>query len=140
MPPDLAAITARVAALRDVAASRTTAGALLGEIADALSEGYAWALQGDAWSIRAMQRMYAFIDDADTVAAGRALRALAAEHACVQRDVVALRRELAALQRHYDRLRADTILPVSYGSRPALRRAPAGRRGRPPGCGSRRRA
>lgn len=140
MPPDLAAITERVAALRDLAASRTTADALLSELADALSEGCLRALECDAWSTGAMQRMLALIDDADTVAAGRTLRVLAAGHTRVQRDIVALRRELAALQRHYDRLRADVVLPVSYDSRPARRRAPAARRGRQPGCGSRRRA
>lgn len=139
MPPDLATITERVARLRDLAASRTMRGALLAEIADALSEGYASALEGDAWTIGAERRARELIDDADTVAAGRALRALATECTGFQRELATLRRELAELHRRHDRLRPDVLVPLSCGSAPA-RPVPAARPARQPGCGSRRRA
>jgi hypothetical protein len=104
--PDLATMIGQVAALREVPASRTPTEALLAQIEDGLTEGYAWALTGDAWSMRTEQRLHALGSDALVAGDERELRALAREHARVRRDLNALRRELAALRRDLDRVRA----------------------------------
>lgn len=96
----------RVAALRELARGRPADAALLAKIEDTLTEGYAHALSGDAWSTRREQRLHDLVSDATSPVRGRELRALASEHAYVQRDVVALRRELAELRHERDRLRA----------------------------------
>jgi ABC-type phosphate transport system auxiliary subunit len=82
-----------------------TTEALLAQIDDRLTEGYAWALSGDAWSMRTEQLLHEL--DGDTLAVDdRGLRLLAREHVRFRRDLIALRRELAALRRERDRLRA----------------------------------
>ena len=98
----------RVAALRARARGRRASETLVAEIEDTLTEGYAHALTGDAWSMRSEQRLHDLINDAESPMRGRELRALTTEHASFQRDVVALRRELAALRQDRDRLRADS--------------------------------
>ena len=97
----------RVAALRADVRGRTPGDALLAEIEDTLTEGYAHALSGDAWSMRSEQRLHDLIYSESPVR-GRELRALANEHARFQRDVLALRRELAELRHDRDRLQAGT--------------------------------
>jgi hypothetical protein len=82
-----------------------TTEALLAQIDDRLTEGYAWALSGDAWALRTEQCLHALASDTLSVD-DRGLRLLAREHARFRRDLVALRRELAALRRERDRLRA----------------------------------
>jgi hypothetical protein len=104
--PDLATMIGHVAALREVSASSTATEALLARIEDRLTDGYAWALNGDAWSMRFEQRLYELgsntlvVDDYD-------YRVLAREHVRFRRELAALRRELAALRRERDRLLAD---------------------------------
>ena len=83
-----------------------TTEALLAAIDDRLTEGYAWALSGDAWSMRTERLLHEL--GSDTLAVhDRGLRLLAREHARFRRDLIALRRDLAALRRERDRLRAD---------------------------------
>lgn len=106
MAPDLATMIERVAALRAQVRARS-GGALLAEIEDTLTEGYAHALSGDAWSMRSEQRLHDLIHSESPVR-GRELRALAYEHARFQGDVIALRRELAELRHDRDRLQAGT--------------------------------
>ena len=96
----------RVAALRVQARGRTAPDALLAEIENTLTEGYAHALSGDAWSTRSEQRLHDLISNSDSPVRGRELRALATEHARFQNDVIALRRELAELRNDRDRLKA----------------------------------
>jgi ABC-type phosphate transport system auxiliary subunit len=105
--PDLATVIVQVAGLREVSASTTATEALLAQIEDRLTEGYAWALTGDAWSMRIEQRLHELGSDTCVVFDDRGLHALAREHARLRRDLIALRRELAALRRERDRLRAD---------------------------------
>lgn len=108
MRPQLAPMTARVAALREQWPAPAEIEAVLVEIEDALAEGYAQALAGDAWSLRSEQRLQDLISDVDAPVRGRELRTLARDHASFQLDLVDLRRELAALRRDRDRLRAAT--------------------------------
>jgi hypothetical protein len=95
VPPDLASITQRVTRLRarPVVGARPDA-----ELEDALAAGYAAALAGDAWSMRTEQRLYELMSEL-TPGAGGELRALATEHVRFQRELVALRRDLAELAR-----------------------------------------
>ena len=109
MPPDLATVIERVAALRAQARDRRGWDAtLLAQIEDMLTEGYAHALDGDAWSMRSEERLHELIADTDSIVRGRELRTLAGEHARFQRDVIALRRELAELRHDRDRLWSGT--------------------------------
>jgi len=110
MRPDLATMIERVIALRAQAHERARSADefLLDEIEDVLTEGYAYALAGDAWSMRSEQRLHELINDAQSPVRGRDVRSLAAEHGRLQREVVALRRELAELRHERDRLRAGS--------------------------------
>lgn len=98
----------RVSRLRDEAASGAPPEALLARIEDALSEGYAQALAGDAWSTRTERALHELISESGAPARARELRALTSRHARFQRELIALRRELAGLRRDRDRLRADS--------------------------------
>lgn len=106
MRPDLATMIERVAALRREVRGRMSGDALLAEIEDTLTEGYAQALSGDAWSMRSEQRLHDLISDPESPLRGREIRTLATEHARFQNDVIALRRELAELRDDRDRLQA----------------------------------
>jgi hypothetical protein len=97
---------AKVAELREMWASHTPTEALLAQIDDALTEGYAWALTGDGWSMRTEQRLHELVSDTTVSFADGDLRGLAREHARFRRDLIGLRGELAALRRDRDRLRA----------------------------------
>lgn len=108
MRPDLATMIDRVAAVRQRARGGRAEEGLLAEIEYILSEGYAEALMGDAWSIGSEQRLNDLIDNAESPTRGGELRTLANEHAAFQRDVVALRRELAELRKDRDRLHAGS--------------------------------
>jgi hypothetical protein len=99
----------QVAALREVSASRPPSEALVAQMEDGLTEGYAWALTGDAWSMRTEQRLHELGSDTVAAVVVGVLRALTREHARFRRDLNALRRELAALRRERDRLRADWL-------------------------------
>jgi hypothetical protein len=79
--PDLATVIGRAAEMRAVSANRTPTEALLARIEDALIEGYAWALTGDAWSMRAEQRLHELVSDTLVPAGDRDLRALTRERA-----------------------------------------------------------
>ncbi len=110
MHPDLARMIERVHALHEQARDRAGVDrALLEKIEDVLTEGYARALEGDAWSMRSEQRLHELIDgDGDSPVRGRELRTLATEHARFQNEVMALRRELAELRHDRDRLHAGS--------------------------------
>ena len=107
MSPDLATMTGHVAALREVSAGSTATETLLAQIEDRLTEGYAWALNADAWSMRTEQRLHELGNDTLVVVDDCDYRGLAHEHVLFRRELSALRRELAALRRERDRLRAD---------------------------------
>lgn len=96
----------RVAALREQVHTSAPGETLLAEIEDTLSEGYAHALTGDAWSMRSEQRLHELINDSRSALRGRDLRHLANQHAAFERDVIALRRALAELRQDRDRLQA----------------------------------
>ena len=108
MSPDLKVMTERVMRLREDLARRPRSRALLEEIEDVLTEGYARALTGDAWSTRTEQRLHELINDVDAPLHGRDLRAIATDHAGFQRDLIELRRELTELWHARDRLRAGS--------------------------------
>ena len=108
MSPDLKVMIERVVRLREDLAGRQPSRALLAEIEDVLTEGYARALTGDAWSTRTEQRLHELISDASTPVRGGDLRAIATDHASFQRDLIELRRELTALWHARDRLRTDS--------------------------------
>ena len=90
--------------LREQCRYSTPPETLLEQIEDVLSEGYGQALAGDAWSISREERLQQLLSDADVPFRARHLRLLAAEHADFQRDLVALRRELAELRSDRERL------------------------------------
>ncbi len=99
-------MTARVAELREVSEASSATEALLAQIEDRLTEGYAWALSGDAWSMQTEERLHELRSD-KLVVDDHDHRALARGHIRFRRDLSALRRELSALRREHDRLRAD---------------------------------
>jgi hypothetical protein len=102
MRPDLAPIHARVRRLREISADGVASEELFADIEDALMEGYAGALSGDAWSLATEERLHELMTDPDS---GSELGALAADHARFQRQLIALRRSLSDLWRDRDRLR-----------------------------------
>lgn len=107
MRPDLATMIRRVEAMRARLATVAAADeALLESVEDMLTEGYAHALDGDAWSIRSEERLHELISDTDSPVRGRELRMLAADHARCQHEVITLRRELAELRHDRERVPA----------------------------------
>ena len=105
MSPDLAVMIERVARLRGARGSPPSV-ALLAEIDEVLTAGYARALNGDAWSTRTEERLHELIYDDTAPVRGRELRAIATDHAGFQRDLVELRAKLAELWNERNRLRA----------------------------------
>jgi hypothetical protein len=105
MRPDLAPIHARVRGLRETSAGAVASDALFAEIEDALMEGYASALSGDAWSLATEERLHALMIAPD---GGEELGTLAADHARFQRQLIALRRSLSDLWRDRDRMRVQS--------------------------------
>jgi hypothetical protein len=85
----------------------------LDEIEDELLVGYAQALALDALLLEGDNRLHELIEAAPSVGRARELRALAAENAELQRDVVALRHELSLLLRERNRVRASDAAPSS---------------------------
>ena len=110
MRPDLAAVTERVARVRGESANRQPTDVLLARIDDVLTEGYAWALGGDSWILRAEQDFHELMSNPNLPIRARTLRTLAREHALFQRELIALRRELAALSDDRHRLVAGCAL------------------------------
>jgi hypothetical protein len=104
MRPELTAVTIDIARVREDVMQGTPTAALLARIDDALTEGYACALAGDSWAMRAEQDLHDLISNTELPIRARALRTLAREHALLQRDLIALRRELAALSGDRHRL------------------------------------
>jgi hypothetical protein len=102
MRPDLSTISDRVTSLRAESAGDAATDELLADIEDALMEGYAWALSGDAWSLATEERLHELMTDPDS---GGELGELAADHARFQRQLIGLRRALSELWRDRDRLR-----------------------------------
>jgi ABC-type phosphate transport system auxiliary subunit len=90
----------------DVSPDLATTEALVAQIDDRLTEGYAWALTGDALAMRTERRLRQLRSDPLVAVDDRGLHALASEHARLRGDLVAMRRELSALRRERDRLRA----------------------------------
>ena len=70
----------------------------LADVENVLTEGYAEALAGDAWTMRAERTLQDLLQSAASPARALSLRALAREHAAFQYELIALRRELAALR------------------------------------------
>ena len=95
----------RVARLRDASTTSTPSDALVAEIEDGLTTGYAWALTADGCFMRIEARLRAAVADASGLAAVR-LRALGGEHARLREDLSTLRQALAGLRSDRDRVRA----------------------------------
>jgi hypothetical protein len=112
MRPDVDSATERVIALRTRLAEPHAAGPALQTIEDELCVGYVCALQADAWLSGVEERLQASFEERSLDARGQ-VRAVAAEHAKLQRGVIALRRELAALRREHDRLRGYASVRAS---------------------------
>jgi hypothetical protein len=104
MPPDVRTATDRVIAIRARLCGEPAREGSWQECDDALSEGYAQALAGDAWLARTEQRLHELIDDTSIPVRGRDLRMLMREHGDVERALIELRRELDSLRREHDRL------------------------------------
>ena len=111
MSPDLSVMIERVAGLCDALAGREPSAALLAEVDDVLTEGYARALNGDAWSTRTEERLHELINDESVPIRGRELRAVATDHAGFQRDLIELRRKLGELWNARDGLRSKMTAP-----------------------------
>ena len=111
MRRDLVKMTQRVSRLRAHAAEDAPSETLLSMIDDLLTEGYAHALAADAWSMRAEQRLHELISGPPVAARGDRLRSLSHAQTSCQRDLMALRRELAALRLDRDRLHARSPRP-----------------------------
>lgn len=106
MSPDLTALIWRITQLREDLARSSASRELMADIDDVLTEGYARALTGEAWSTRTEHRLHELITDATTHIQAGELREIAADHATFQRDLIELRRELAELWHERDRLGA----------------------------------
>lgn len=105
MRPDVQMARERVVAVRARVERVADQEALTDEVEDALCEGYAQALAGDAWLTEGEQRLHELIDDASIESRGTALRALVRENGELQRHVILLRQELELLRREHDRRR-----------------------------------
>ena len=97
-----------VARLRDACVGCTPSDALVAEIEDTLTTGYAWALIADACFMRIEERLREAVADASGLAAVK-LRALGGEHARLQEDLTTLRQALAGLRSDRDRVRAGVL-------------------------------
>ena len=95
----------RVTGLRDASATSTPSDALVAEIEDALTTGYAWALSADGCFMRVEERLREAVTGASGLAAVK-LRALGGEHARLREDLSTLRQALAGLRSDRDRVRA----------------------------------
>jgi hypothetical protein len=104
MRPDVQSATDRVIAIRARLRRDPGRESSLDETEDALSEGYAQALAGDAWLAQSEQRLHELIDDASIPVRGRDLRVLVHDHGEIERCVIELRRELEGLRREHERL------------------------------------
>lgn len=108
MRPDLATMRERLTLLREQCERDGREEGLLEQIEYVLSEGYAQALNGDAWSMSTEERLQQLISGDGEPFRARRLRLLVSEHAQFQRDLVALRRELRELRHDRDRLRTGS--------------------------------
>lgn len=106
MRPDVVTATDRAVAVRARLARSPDPTQLGDEVEDALCEGYAQALAGDAWLAERERRLHELIDDMTSEVRGRDVRALVREHGEFQRSVITLRRELESLHRDHGRLHA----------------------------------
>ncbi len=106
MSPDLIALIARISQLREDLASRSATRELMADIDDVLTEGYARALTGEAWSTRTEERLHELIADPEAHVRVGELRAIAADHAAFQRNLIELRRALTLLWHARDELNA----------------------------------
>ena len=108
MSPDLTTMLERVIRLREELAARRPTPAQLDEIEDVLTEGYAHALDGDAWSTRTEERLLNSFRGSNTRVCARDQIAAMAERSSVQRELLELRRELTELWSERDRLRSGS--------------------------------
>jgi hypothetical protein len=105
MCSDLVAVLGCVTRQRDASATTTPSDALVAEIDDALTTGYACALAADGCLMRLEERLREAVADASGPGAGR-LRALGDEHARLREDLTTLRQALAGLRSDRDRVLA----------------------------------
>ncbi len=108
MRPDLDSATERVIAIRAGMAGLPDGATAGARIEDALCEGYATALAGDAWLSGIERRLQELIDDAALETAGREIRVVAAERAAFHGSLLALRDALTHLRRERDRLPTES--------------------------------
>ena len=109
--PDLATMTERVTRLRRDVVDGSPTEELLTAVNDALAEGYAQALDGDAWSMRVNQDLHDLISEAVGNDRDQRLRSLSNERLICQRELDELRRALVGLRAARDRLRARSRAP-----------------------------
>ena len=105
MPPDLKKATERVAEARSSLAHFSPTEESLRQVEEVLTDGYALALVGDAWSKRAERHLHELIDAALQPSGAGDLRALSIELGNFQRGLVALRDGLGNLRGEYVRIR-----------------------------------
>lgn len=108
--PELPQITLRIARLCERVRASPGRPSLLCEVEDALCDGYAHALAGDAWSMRAQARMLELIGAAHAPGGATGLHALAREHFEFEAHLTALRVQLSALKDEYRALRVRAPL------------------------------
>lgn len=114
MHPDLTPISDRVQALCERAGRRAAPDpVLVGEIERTLCDGYAEALEGDAWSAQMERRMQELIVRIPAAGAARELRVVAKRHGDFQVHLVLLRRRLVRLRAEFDRLGSGAVADVA---------------------------
>jgi hypothetical protein len=107
MRPDVETAARRVAETRARLARLPAGQVVTQEVEDALGDGYALALEGDAWLMHADERFEALIDGPSETVSGREVRALRHERQTFTRDLAALRAELALLRDAHERPALD---------------------------------
>jgi hypothetical protein len=97
MRPDVETATRRVADTRARLTDLTDSQVTAQEIEVALGDGYAVALEGDAWIMHADQRFAELVRHPSGTVSGRDVRTFGRELRAFAEDVAALRHELALL-------------------------------------------
>jgi hypothetical protein len=101
---ELAALKMRIEALAVRAAEADPDAALLAELDALLSEGYAWALDGDARLRRLDDRLEGLIRNVEEPAVAKEVRRVALERRSLDRSIADLRARLAEVRDHFVRL------------------------------------
>jgi hypothetical protein len=103
MRPDVEAATRRVRQMRTRAGGFPPGGTFAHEVENALGNGYAVALEGDAWLMGAERALEAMIEDTSRAASAKEIRARLHDLRRFKGKLAALRDELAALRGEHER-------------------------------------